>query len=308
MISSKSAIDILNQNQVVALPTETVYGLAARIDSESALRLIFSTKERPFFDPLIVHVSSIEMAKNYVNEWPEIAQILAEKFWPGPLTMVLPKNEKVNPLITSGLESVGLRFPRHPAILEIIESLQVPLAAPSANLFGKTSPTEAAHVIKEFQGKVPVLDGGPCEVGLESTVIGVIEDKIVIYRPGRISAKDIEKALEDNNLQIKIESAPSQSAPGQLENHYMPEVPLVLAGQRKGLENFLEANLKLRIDECAELEINESAEIFARKLYSELRNLSQKSKALFVIKDEKLEDPLWEAIWDRLHKAASLYY
>ncbi len=189
------AIDILKNGGVVAMPTETVYGLAGDVEQETAIKKIFSTKERPFFDPLIVHISSIEQAKKLTTQWDETCEKLAESFWPGPLTLILPKSDLVNPLITSGLNSVGLRWPNHALAMELISNFNLGLAAPSANKFKKTSPTSKEHVEAEFGNNVFVLDGGKCEVGIESTVAGVFKDRIEIYRPGMISLEDISLAV-----------------------------------------------------------------------------------------------------------------
>jgi L-threonylcarbamoyladenylate synthase len=162
------ARDRLVAGDVVAIPTETVYGLAASIDSEKGLRRIFSLKERPFFDPLIVHVASLKEASSLVRDWPPIADFIGRYFWPGPLTLVLPKAERVNSLITSGLDTVAVRYPSHPLTLDLIRLVGTPLAAPSANKFGKTSPSRALHVKSEFPGTdLLILDGGECEIGVE---------------------------------------------------------------------------------------------------------------------------------------------
>ena len=152
-VTSDQAVSIMKNDGIVAIPTETVYGLGAAISSETALKKIFEVKKRPFFDPLIVHVENIEQAKTLTSEWPEIADSVCQQFWPGPLTIVLKKNQNVSSLITAGLERVGLRCPQHPVALEILRKLKIPIAAPSANLFGRTSPTTALHVETEFSNQ-----------------------------------------------------------------------------------------------------------------------------------------------------------
>jgi L-threonylcarbamoyladenylate synthase len=195
------ARDLLRNGDVVAIPTETVYGLAASIASHDGLKKIFALKERPFFDPLIVHVASFEQAKSVVSEFPPLADFLTRWFWPGPLTVVLPKASNIDPVITSGLETVAVRYPAHPLAQDLIRLVGSPLAAPSANKFGRTSPSTASHVRSEFKGSpLLVLDGGPCEVGLESTVLTIAKtpegaDQIRILRPGGITAEAIEEAL-----------------------------------------------------------------------------------------------------------------
>ena len=296
----EKAIQILNANGVVGIPTETVYGLAAAIDSEEGINCIFSTKERPFFDPLIVHISSVEQAKSCTGQWNETCDLLVQSFWPGPLTLILPKNETISEKITSGLKTVGLRMPDHQLCLDLIKKLGRPVAAPSANKFKKTSPTSAIHVQNSFQD-LYVLDGGICEVGIESTILGFNENgDPVIYRPGMITKAEIEKCL---NTEVSIQESPV--APGHLKHHYMPETPIIASirhtdlTKHKEIEtNLLVAPLKwsLPIDptECA------------RVLYSKFRELDQKSASSIIIEFSKnqIEDPHYEAIFNRLFKAA----
>lgn len=306
MISENEAFELLKQNNVVAIPTETVYGLAARIDSDDALKKIFSTKKRPFFDPLIVHIGSIEMAKKYTTHWNDCADVLAKNFWPGPLTLVLPKNDKVSPLITAGLSSVGLRWPQHPVTESLIHKLTVPLAAPSANLFGRTSPSTAQHVVDEFKNEVPVLDGGSCVIGIESTVVGIEDNNVYIYRPGKITLQDIQRVLSENKIHIKVSSKASSVAPGQLENHYQPSVPLIISQSMDSLKNYLHTELKLALNQCVELKLDTSADLFARQMYAQLRDFSKDFKAIYIIETpDQNKSGLWQAIWDRLHKASS---
>ena len=189
-VSISDAVTVLSKGGVVGLPTETVYGLAASLKSEEGIREVFRIKERPFFDPLIVHCASLEQVQSVVSIWTPAHQLLAQRFWPGPLTMIVPKKSVVSDLVTSGLPSVGVRIPSHPVALSVIQQLGCPVAAPSANKFGKTSPTTARHVRDEFGPSVVVLEGGPCDVGIESTVIEIVEDntglRILILRPGMI--------------------------------------------------------------------------------------------------------------------------
>jgi L-threonylcarbamoyladenylate synthase len=230
IISLQIAIDKLKNGDVVAVPTETVYGLAGIITSTKALEKIFITKQRPLFDPLIVHVSSLVMAKKFTKPWTDLEVFLADHFWPGPLTFIKKKQDLVSDLITSSLPSVGIRMPKHQLMLSIIDQLQIPLAAPSANKFKATSPTCAQHVEDEFSGEVAVVDGGNCEVGIESTIIEVVSDKmILIYRPGIITRENIQAFLQTTVWKnIVIEYAESQVAPGQLKEHYRPKKPITL--------------------------------------------------------------------------------
>ena len=190
------AVDILNQEELVAIPTETVYGLAGNIYSEKAIKAIFEMKKRPFFNPLIVHIHSLDQLEDLVLEIPEKARTLANKFWPGSLTMVMKKKAIVPDLITAGKDSVAVRIPDHPVALELLKLLNFPLAAPSANPFGSISPTNAFHVADYFQNVLPmVLEGGDCRNGIESTIIGFENDEPVLYRLGSISLESIENVV-----------------------------------------------------------------------------------------------------------------
>ena len=325
---SKARERILS-GDVVAMPTETVYGLAGSIESESGLRKIFSLKERPFFDPLIVHVSSFKQASSLVKEWTPLADFLARTFWPGPLTIVLPKAEHVNPLITSGLETVAIRYPSHPLALELLRLTGVPLAAPSANKFGRTSPTTAEHVRSEFPGTdLIVLDGGACEVGLESTVISFAGEGekgaeiVLILRPGGVTEDALREALTKWWRPTKVRRATkaSEASPGNLEHHYMPKIPLVIvreteeqdlsADTRKRIET--ELSLASGIARPVELALGEDPLMAARQLYSEMRRLAETGADLIFVRAAALhgaageEKGIWDAVWDRLTRAASL--
>lgn len=311
-VSVDQAVNLLKEGHVVGVPTETVYGLAGRIDNEAALKLIFSTKQRPFFDPLIVHVHDLSQVRALAAEWPEVYQKLAKRFWPGPLTLVTKKTDSVSPLITSGLETVAIRCPRHPLALDILRKLNVPLAAPSANRFGRTSPTRAAHVEKEFDDQIAVVDGGDCEVGLESTVIDAHKDKdrwvIRILRPGGVSRQEIQEELSKSGFSFSIERAESTASPGHLKAHYQPSVPVViLDGNFSDSEILDEVRLKLSVDAnlVSHLPLGEAPEQAARRLYQDFRELSQNPKTVIAIqRHAKNKD--WEAIWDRVERASSL--
>ncbi len=303
------AISNLKSGNVVGLPTETVYGLAANVFDQSAVQKIFETKKRPFFDPLIVHISHLSQLKSVVSEFSDLPQFLAERFWPGPLTMVLPKGAKITGLVTSGLETVGVRFPKHTMAQKIISGLGFPVAAPSANLFGKTSPTTAEHVRSEFGDKVFVVDGGPCEVGLESTVIGFDENYqiVKIHRPGAITNKDLEVALNDFSRQVYVTYEESKVAPGHLKHHYMPTLPLVILEKESLDENKIATLLKIEKKSGVELKLSSDPVLAARELYVKLRECSQMDVGfIYVFKNESQINELWTAIWDRLSKASSL--
>ncbi len=311
----KKAKDRLLNGDVVAIPTETVYGLAASIESEKGLRKIFALKERPFFDPLIVHVASFKEAAKVAKTWPPLADFVARFFWPGPLTIVLPKADSVNPLITSGLDTVAIRYPSHPIALELIRMVGTPLAAPSANRFGRTSPSRAGHVRAEFPGsQLLILDGGECEVGLESTVISIDADesKIRILRPGAITAEMLAETLKKWSKPVTIEHASSAESPGHLKHHYMPNIPLVIVrkdepgGLSQKTRDEIASQLGIKVTKVNELVLNEEPAQAARELYAELRRLSESGADLIYVREPSSDDGLWRAIWDRLTKAASL--
>lgn len=313
-VTVSEALEKLLRGEVVAIPTETVYGLAGWISSEAGLRKIFSTKERPFFDPLIVHVDSIAKAKTLTTEWTDVHQILAEACWPGPLTLIAKKHPSVNPLITSGLDSVGLRCPRHELTLKLLSQIDGGLAAPSANKFGKTSPSTAGHVFEEFGDSVSVLNGGPCQVGIESTVAGIErksgEVEVLIYRPGHFTALDLQQILARHGLQTKVTYAESPVAPGQLKHHYMPNIPLVIVPEGFSWQRDqkrLEAELNKSFTNPAHWSLPASAAQASRELYQDLRRFSTEGHDLIIIKrnpGHTGED--WRGIWNRLEKAKTV--
>ena len=222
------AVDILNNEDLVAIPTETVYGLAGNIFSEKAIRKIFAMKKRPLFNPLIVHTYDKSQLLKFVRHVPEKAKLLASHFWPGSLTLVLPKQKSVPDLITAGKDTVAVRIPNHPLILELLSRLDFPLAAPSANPFGNISPTKPEHVKSYFDGTLSmVLDGGNCDNGIESTIIGFEEEEAVLYRLGSIAIEEIESVIGPVAVKNKKEVAPN--APGMLERHYAPETHTYLS-------------------------------------------------------------------------------
>lgn len=323
------AVNRLKNQEVVGVPTETVYGLAGRIDSDVALKKIFTTKKRPFFDPLIVHVASIDQAKNLVNTWPSAADTLAKKFWPGPLTLVLEKNNSVSDLITAGLDSVGIRMPNHPTTLEIIKTLNVPLAAPSANKFGKTSPTKASHVRSEFsEDNVFVVDGGDCQIGLESTVLVLKQTgnnvQYKVLRLGMLSEKAICDYLKEKNYNVELITNFSDAlAPGNMKHHYMPKVPLILIDENIELQKNLELvknkfrefdtsdtnfefSIPKKFENFAEIKLNDDPAIAARELYSMLRDTAGLNlDFVFFVVHKKHQTVEFSPIMDKLRKASS---
>lgn len=225
---SKAAV-ILRNGGLVAIPTETVYGLAANAFDARAVARIFEVKRRPFFDPLIVHIGSTQEMTALVEEMPVAARQLAERFWPGPLTMVLTKNDRVPDLVTSGLPTVAIRMPDHDLTRALISQTGFPLAAPSANLFGSISPTTAAHVRDQLGSSVDfILDGGPCPVGIESTILSFRSGKPVLLRSGGLPLETIESEIGPVEVTAGSEVVTIPEAPGQLPRHYAPRTPLHL--------------------------------------------------------------------------------
>lgn len=327
----EQAAQLLLKNEVVAMPTETVYGLAARIDSEEAIKKIFSIKQRPFFDPLIVHVSSIEQAKKCTIDWNEMSEVLAQSFWPGPLTLVLPKSNQISDLITSGLPSVGLRWPQHKLAQQLIQRVGVPLAAPSANKFGRTSPTSAQHVRDEFGEEVFVIDGEASEVGIESTVLSIKKDNgvylLAILRKGTILKSQIDEIISKTQLSFNWnEVIDKKESPGQMKHHYMPSIPFIVCHNQKmklsELTSILNKKLaqlpneiegvkivkpKTTIKKIEFLKLSHNPAQAARELYSQLRLASERAPdALCFIRTEDYNGEMWESVFDRLYKAASL--
>jgi len=225
------AAALLSRGRLVAIPTETVYGLAANALDPAAVARIFAAKDRPFFDPLIVHVASLAAAQALVTELPPVALQLAQRHWPGPLTLVLPRRAVVPDLVTAGGPFVALRVPAHPMALALLQQLPFPLAAPSANPFGRTSPTTPQHVREGLGARVDyILDGGPCAVGLESTIVGVTRsatgaDELLIYRWGGL---ELETLIKDTPCAWRMAERPQDAAPGNLPGHYAPRTPLRL--------------------------------------------------------------------------------
>ena len=221
----QEAIHLLKSGELVAIPTETVYGLAANGCNTAAVKKIYEAKNRPNSNPLILHFASSEKIHPYVLDFPQELLNLANKFWPGPLTILLKKSELVPNEITANQELVAVRVPNHPLLNAILSELDFPLAAPSANLYGMVSPTKAEHVMQDLNGKIPyILDGGSCENGLESTIIGLHEKKVVVYRLGSISLEDLTAELS-YTPELKNTSEKQVITSGMVEHHYAPKTP-----------------------------------------------------------------------------------
>jgi L-threonylcarbamoyladenylate synthase len=310
-INSLRAAELLRESKLVGIPTETVYGLAANALDEKAVLSIFETKNRPFFDPLIVHVPSLQEAKRYAIIHDVRLETLAKTFWPGPLTLLLQKKEIIPDLVTSGLTQVAVRVPNHPLTLELLNKLDFPLAAPSANPFGYVSPTEAEHVNKQLGDKIAyILDGGPCGVGLESTIVGIEDGKVCVFRLGGLAVETIEKLI--GKVELRINNSSDPKAPGQLKNHYAPKKPLFIGNINDLLKKYSPKKVAIICygpDITAtnaltfNLSLKKDHEEAAINLFKFLR-LADESSAELVICEFLPEDGLGLAINDRLRRAS----
>ena len=227
------AVEILRSGGLVAIPTETVYGLAASIFDKEAISSIFLAKGRPSDNPLIVHISSMDMIEPLVDKMTYKTQALADKFWPGPLTIILPKTDRVNNIVSGGLDTVAIRMPKHKIALDIIDKLGIPLAAPSANRSGSPSPTSAKHVYDDLNGRIDaIVDGGVCEYGVESTVISFAEGIPTILRPGAVTYEMIKETIGDvridKSVYSKLESGKTAISPGLKYKHYSPRCKVII--------------------------------------------------------------------------------
>lgn len=308
----QKAVALLTAEKIVAIPTETVYGLAGNIFSETAIKSIFETKKRPFFNPLIVHVHSTEILKTIVSYVPEKAKLLANAFWPGSMTLVLKKQPTIPDLITAGKDTVAVRVPNHPVTLELLKQLPFPLAAPSANPFGSISPTKPEHVERYFKNDIDmVLDGGACTNGIESTIIGFENENPIIYRLGALALEDIEAVV--GKLAIKNKKKESPDAPGMLERHYAPSTRTFLTeniseeikkhiGKRIGILTF-KSDLK-NDSITSQIILSKKGDLAeaTSKLYEAMHNLDHRN--LDVIIAERFPDfGLGKSINDRLQRA-----
>ena len=313
------AVDVLRRGGIVALPTETVYGLAADADNEDAVRKLFAAKGRPADHPVIVHVSGADAFDNWAMEVPDAARVLAGAFWPGPLTLVFRRSARARDIVTGGQDTVGLRSPAHAWARALLHEFGGALAAPSANSFGRISPTTAQHVIDDLgvkpRGKVDlILDGGPCPVGIESTIVDVCSDKPTLLRLGAITRDQLQEVL---GRQVVDAGVQSPRAPGRLEKHYAPHTPLAVmsvdelaamlskpGGARIAVLAPLSLLQNCRAEVALAIAAAERADDYARLLYSSLHRLDS-SGADRLIVAEPPTGPEWDAIHDRLRRAHS---
>lgn len=313
----EAAARLLREGGIVAFPTETVYGLGGNALDPAVVHKIFAAKGRPSFNPLIAHVVDSDAAAALSAEWPEQAQRLAERFWPGPLTMVVPKTPTVPDVVTAGLSTVAIRVPRHPVAQALLKLLPFPLAAPSANRYTQLSPTHGRHVVKGLAGRIDlVLDAGPTPVGIESTVVDLSGHAPVLLRPGSITAGEIEDVLGvATGAPRSFDGEEARPAPGNVRRHYSPQARVVLARPEELAERV--ASLSgaggsigvIGIDEIAPSDadriivLGSAPAEFARGLYSALHELDELGVAAIVVQAPP-EDPAWNAVRDRLSRAA----
>jgi len=303
------AIDLLNSGQVVGVPTETVYGLAANALDTKAVSQIYAIKQRPSFDPLIIHTSDIDRIRFYVQDIPTALQEIMVNHMPGPLTILLEKNKIIPDLTTSGLKHVAIRIPRHPMALELLSKLDYPLAAPSANPFGYISPTTAQHVSDQLGEKVGyILDGGKCDVGLESTIIGIKEDVPIVYRKGGLAIEQIKRYFP--NIEVRAQSTSNPKAPGMLKSHYAPAIPVYIVDQyNHGAEHtgFITFGESVSLGVGSKhLELSSSRDYIeaARNLFDFMREMDKSNLRSIEVKLLPEQD-LGIAINDRLRRAAA---
>lgn len=312
----QSAAALLRTGHLVAFPTETVYGLGSDATNPTAVARIFEAKQRPTFDPLIVHVAHIAQVDCVVSKFPEVARLLAKTFWPGPLTLVLPKRESIPDLVTAGLPGVGIRIPRHPVAIELLKAAGCPVAAPSANPFGGISPTTAQHVADGLGSSVNcIVDGGPCVVGLESTVLSLMDDRPLLLRHGGCPVEDIERLI--GRVEIAISDATqdnaAQPAPGMLSRHYAPGTRLIVIGYDQiavplvGLQcGLLTVGKRRFLGQFARIETlcnDENLQTCAANFFAAMRTLDA-SDLDVIIAHEFPAHGLGVALNDRLRRAA----
>jgi L-threonylcarbamoyladenylate synthase len=336
MLTVQAAAQLIAQGELVAFPTETVYGLGADALRDEAVAKIFAAKGRPADHPLIVHVSDAAAAEHFASQIPDFARQLMASFWPGPLTVIVPRKEAIATASAGGQDSIGLRCPAHPMARELLAEcakLGVQgVSAPSANKFGKVSPTTAAHVHEEFEGNIPVLDGGACEVGIESTIIDCTRGAPVLLRPGTLTRAQIEAVMKrelllnsEHSAQIPsrlpaqntLNSEPAPRASGTLESHYAPRAPLrlmsakalqtaldLLGADAKNIAIYARGALKSPSAHLILRRMPDDALATAQQLFAVLREFDAKGVKLIWV-EAVPGDVAWDGVRDRLQRAAS---
>ena len=309
------AVELLKAGSLVAIPTETVYGLAANALDVKAVAKIFEAKERPSFDPLIIHTDSLDKLEGLVKSIPAELQVLVDAFSPGPLTILLERTERVPDLVTSGLPTVAVRIPAHPLCLNLLSKLDFPLAAPSANPFGYISPTRAKHVSDQLGQRVDyILDGGNCDYGLESTIVSLGESgALKVLRKGGLAIEKIEELV--GKVEVNELSSSNPTAPGMLKSHYAPKTPIYLGNMEEHLKllkgkkvayiGFNMLNFNLPVEDQFLLSMRFDLKEAASNLFAVMRQLDKSKKYVAIVADYFPEEGLGRAINDRLRRASS---
>jgi len=321
----RRAAELLRRGEVVALPTETVYGLAANAFNPEAVARIFDLKGRPSENPIIVHVAGLDLAKQCAAVWPETASKLSAAFWPGPLTIVLPRSRAIPDLVTGHGPTVGIRWPSHPLMQAVIRLCGFPLAAPSANKSGRTSPTTAEHVQKDFNGNIPlIVDGGAAHIGIESTVIDLSVSPARVLRPGQIHRESLAAVVELEKARAEAQAKEAQEnilrSPGMLAKHYAPKARVVVLqwsnerDLKRQLATFRATAENTHVLSYAEIPtgrgwgrvsvIPHDPDAYARAFYAELHRCDELGAGLIVIEALPETEP-WEALRDRIRRAAA---
>jgi L-threonylcarbamoyladenylate synthase len=305
------AKQLLEQGELVAIPTETVYGLAGNGLDSTAVAKIYNAKNRPQFNPLILHVGSIEQMGKWVEEIPDVCRLLIQHFSPGPITYLLPKSAQVPDLITAGSSRVAIRIPAHPITLQLLNTLEFPLAAPSANPSGYVSPVSSQHVFEGLNGRIPyIIEGGACKIGLESTIVGFEDDKVIVHRLGGIAIEEIQVVC---NVEVVLQLSHAQpTAPGQLKSHYATKKLLLQGDVRENLNLYagkkvgiLSFNTNYYVPNSIEHVLSPNGDLSeaASGLFSAMRSLDQ-SDAEIILAEFFPNEGLGKAINDRLARAA----
>lgn len=312
------AAQIIRSGGLVAFPTETVYGLGADALNENAVKKIFLAKERPPDDPLIVHIAHPQELIMVAQNIPQLAWDLTKRFWPGPLTLVLPKAERVLKVVTGGLETVAVRMPAHPIARKLIEASRCPIAAPSANRFGRPSPTRAEHVVEDLAGRIElILDGGPTSIGVESTVLDMTQEPPMVLRPGGVTLEELREVLGGVRLLDSSKGEAARRSPGTRYRHYAPRAklmlvepeqlepvvaPLIAQGQKVGVLTVQSSKFTVPSSGLVTVAMPTDLTSYARRLFAALRELDAQGVDVIVV-EAVAERGLGRAIMDRLRRA-----
>jgi L-threonylcarbamoyladenylate synthase len=305
------AIQLLESGRLVAIPTETVYGLAGNALDQTAILEIYKAKNRPQFDPLIAHIGSYTMLEILVDHIPDHVRDLCEAFWPGPLTLLLDKSKHVPDILTSGLPRVAVRMPNHPLTLKLLGHLDFPLAAPSANPFGFVSPTQPHHVLDQMGDKIPyILDGGQTDIGIESTIISIQNDDIFVHRLGGLKVEELEPY---GNIKLSINKSSNPVAPGQLKSHYSPGIPLLVGDVEQMIRSHSDKKIGVisfhqNYPEAITFALSPKKDLdeAAKQLFVALRSMRHK-KVDIILCEKFPETGMGRAINDRLQRASITY-